>query len=154
MKHTHKSTSAHPLQKLQQSSLTILTSTTFSYTSSFTITPTPTTQYPFSDHHSLHLLAFIPSIVAPGLLHLHLISCKQHTSITLLHSSSQTSQLLPLRLPKFHEIPNPHPKAPIRPPIILQSMLAHSKMHGCIFLFMVGRLCHTPQPLGYSWSLR
>ena len=78
----------------------VLASTTFSHSSSFTITPTPPTPSPLPDHHSLYLLPFIPNIQAA--CPLHLTSCKQHTSIILYLRSSQTSPLIPLRLPKFH----------------------------------------------------
>ena len=50
--------------------------------------------------------SFHPSILAP--CPLHLTSCKQHTSIILFLSSSQTSPF-PLRLPKFH-VPTCTPK--------------------------------------------
>ena len=82
----------------------LLTSTTFSHSSSFTIPFTPPT--PFPDHLSLLHFPFIPSILAPSPLHLN--SCKHHTSIILFLSSSQTSPF-PLRLPKFH-IANCTPK--------------------------------------------
>ena len=49
---------------------------TFSHSSSFTITPTLPTPYPFPNHHSLYLLPLIPSIILT--CHLHLNSCK-HT---------------------------------------------------------------------------
>ena len=41
--------------------------------------------------------------------------------------------------------PNLHPKAPLIPAIILQAILACSRMKRGIFLFKVGR-CHTSQP--------
>ena len=103
--HTHRSTSVHPLQKLQQQSslsLTLLTSSILSH-SSFTIIPTPPTPSPLPDHHSLYLLPFTPSILAT--CPLHLTSCIQRTSIILFLSSSQTSPPFPLRLPEFHVRP-------------------------------------------------
>ena len=85
--------------KVNTLSLTLLTSTTFSHSFSFTITPTPPTPSPFPDHHSLYLLPYI-SFLAP--CPLHLTSCKQHTSIILFLSSSQTSPPISIILPKFH----------------------------------------------------
>ena len=89
MEHTHKSTWAYPLQKQQESSLTLHTSTNFSHSYSFTVTQTPPTPSPFPDHHNLNLLPFISGVLA--LYPLHITSCRQRTSIILFLSSSQTS---------------------------------------------------------------
>ena len=86
VEHTLKSTSAHLLQKITTTvitvSLTLLASTNFSHSSSFTITLSPLTPSPFPDHQRLYHLPFIPSILAPC----PLTSCKQHTSIILFFS--------------------------------------------------------------------
>ena len=81
-------------------SLTPLISTSYSHSSSFTTTIAPPTPSDFPDHHSTYPLTPIPSILEP--CPLNLTSCKQHTSIILFFSSSQTSPTIPLRLPTFH----------------------------------------------------
>ena len=58
--------------------LTFLISTTFSHSSSFTITPTPPTSCPFTDHHNFYLF---PSILET--CSVKLTPCKQHMSIIL-----------------------------------------------------------------------
>ena len=72
----------------------LLTSTTFSRISTYAITSTPLLQSSFPDHHSLCLLPFIPSILAP--CPIYLASCKQRTSIMLFLSSPQASPSFPL----------------------------------------------------------
>ena len=116
-------------------SLILHTPTTSIHSSSFTITPTQQASSPFSDNHSLYVLPFIPKILAP--CPLHLISCKQHTIILFL-SSLQTSPPFPTQTTHIPH-PNPQPKAPIRPPIILQAILALPRMRCITFLSMVGR---------------
>ena len=94
--------------------------------------------------YSLYFLPFIPSIQAP--CPLSLTSSKQHTSIILILSSSQTSPTFPLTLPKFY-IQTCTPN--------LQSGLHHTASNACLLqgvgvpalLLMVGR-CRPPQPSG------
>ena len=86
-------------------SLTILTSTILSHSYS-SMTPTPPTQSPFQSTTSLissppttNLFPSITNILAP--YPLHVTFCKQHTSLGLFLSSSQTFLSFPLRLPIF-----------------------------------------------------
>ena len=106
-------------------SLTLLTSTTCSHSSSSAIAPTPPTPSPFPDHHSLYRLPFIPSILAP--CPLHLTSCIQHSSFILFLGSSSLSSSLSTHT-TYIPHPSPHPKAPIRPPVILLVMFVCSKV--------------------------
>ena len=99
VEHTQKSTSTHPLQKTATSvitlSLTLLTSSTFSHSSSFTITPTPP-----------QLISFLSF---PASYHPVLSISPASTSIILFLSTSQTYPPFPLRLPKLH-VPTCTPK--------------------------------------------
>ena len=103
------------------------------HSSSFTITPLPPTQYNLLDQHNLYPL---PSISSHLLQTTHII-----------HPLSQFFTNFP-SLPThttYTPHPNPHSIAPFRLPVILQAMLAHSRMRDCTFLFMVGR-CHPNKP--------
>ena len=44
--------------------------------------------------------------------------------------------------------PQPHPKSPVRLPIIMQATLARPLVRVCTFMFKEGR-CRPPQPLGW-----
>ena len=103
------------------------------------MTSTPPTPSHFQDHHRLYLLPFIPSILVPCPLHL---TCKQHIN----HPLSQYFTNVPFH--SHYRNSTREPKAPIRPPVILQAMRARSRMRGSSFRFMVGR-CHPPLPPGW-----
>ena len=111
-----------PKKPTQLPPLTLLIFTTFSHSSSFTITPTLPTPYPFPDHHSLYLLPFTPSILAP--CSIHLTSCKQHISIILFLSSSHTSTHFPLSPPIYH--------IPIHTAISANHASCHTASHACV----------------------
>ena len=116
-----------------QINLSTSSSTTFSHSFSFTISfsrpPQPISllypKYPRTMSSPSHPLQTT---------HLnHPLSSSKTSTL-----SSQTTHIL---------CPNPHPKAPFRPSVKLQVILAHSGMRGCTFLFMEGR-CRPPQPSG------
>ena len=116
-----QSASAHPLQKQTQlPSLTHLTTTTLSHSFSFTITPTPPSPSPFPDHLNLspstnpqHNSTLSSPFHILQTTHTTYNRCQFFTNISL---STQTTYI---------PHPNLHPKAPIRPPIILQAMHVH-----------------------------
>ena len=81
----------------------LLTSTTFSQSSSLTNIPTPPVLSSFPHYHSLYLLPLTPIKRAPSPF--HLTSCKQHTSTFRFLNSSHTSVPLPDILPTF-QLPN------------------------------------------------
>ena len=83
MQHTHKFTSAHPLQKPTHHFY-------FHYFTQLSFFKTPTlSTHLFPSHHNLNLFCSIPNC------------CKQHISTTIFYRCSQTS-LFPMRLPIFH----------------------------------------------------